>query len=122
MKDIFDIVKFLTKEKTTKKKPITNDIVILIECRSKEFKKQNPSLMKLSGKRKNWKKKFTEINKSTTKDTGVKKTEETKAEEISGIMLYNRILSWRKIISDKFQKRDLKKRNSQKIFENMNWI
>ena len=78
--------------------------------------------MKLTAKRRNQKKKFKEINKSTTKDTGVKRTEETKAEEISGVMLYNKIQSSQRIIKDRYQKNDLRKRNWQMTFERMKWI
>ena len=78
--------------------------------------------MKLTAKRRNQKKKFKEINKSTTKNTGVKRTEETKAEEISGVMLYNKIQSSQRIIKDRYQKNDLRKRNWQMTFESMKWI
>lgn len=44
--------------------------------------------MRQKRKRRNLKRRFKEINKSTIKDIGVKKIEEIKVEETNGTMLY----------------------------------
>lgn len=44
--------------------------------------------MRQKRKRRNLKRRFKEINKTTINDIGVKKIEEIKVEETNGIMLY----------------------------------
>ena len=99
-----------------------NVIEILINFKIKGLTKPNLSLKKPSERRKNLKRKSTEINRITISGIGVKKTEEIKADETNGIKLFSKTQLKRLITNDNCQRNDSRKGSLQMKFDDMSSI
>lgn len=82
----------------------------------------NPLLKKPSERKRNSKRKSTGINKSTISVIGVKRIDEIKADEASGIKLFSKTLIKRLITNDNCQRKDMKNESLQMRYDDMSLI
>lgn len=100
----------------------TNVIEILISFKNKDSMMQSHLLKKPSERRKNLKRRSTGTSRNTISVIGVRRIDEIKADEASGIKLFSKTLTKRLITNDNCQRRDLKNESLQMRSDDMNSI